>query len=235
MPDWRAPGPDQRVAVIGRTGGGKTAGAIWLLSLADFDRRPWVVIDYKRESWARGKDLSRVPWSKEISVTAPAPKKPGLYRMRPRPDEDEDVDKFLMRCWAAKDIGLYIDEGLMLDKYGDGLRACLTQGRSLGIPMIIICQRPVQTSVFVFTQADYFMIFRLIGGRDYEILRGYVGDNVEEEVNKLPPYNSLWYDVGKDHKYILTPVPRISSFRDSMAARLPRDFWADLPRPSRGG
>lgn len=232
MPDIRLPRPDQRVAVLGRTGGGKTAGALWLLSRSDFDSRPWVVVDFKRESWLRGSDLSRVPWTAELSVTARPPGKPGLYRMRPKPADAERVDEFFMRCWERKNIGLYVDEGLMLDKFGDGFRACLTQGRSLGIPMIVICQRPVQTSVFVFTQADYFMIFRLIGGRDYDILRGYVGDNVRQEVESLPPYHSVWYDVGRDTKYRLKPVPRIGMLRGDMARRLPPSFWGDLPRRS---
>lgn len=225
MPDFRLPRPDQRVAIIGHTGSGKTIGALWVLSMADFHKRPYVIIDFKAEKF-----FDQIPRLEQLKPTAQVPRRPGLYRMIPRPDEQDLVDQFLWRVWERGKCGLYVDEGLMLDKYGSGLQACLTQGRARGIPMIVICQRPVFTTPFVFTQADHFMVFKLIGLKDYDTLKGYVGENVKTEFDTLPQYHSLWYDVARDAKFRLAPVPQIDYLKESFDRRLPLGFWGDLPR-----
>jgi len=129
----RLPDSTKRTAVIGSTGSGKTRGGIWLLSSRDWDVRPWVIIDFKHDDF-----IARIPGLQEIRVTDAPPKRPGLYVVRPHPDDQAELDQFMYRCWDQENIGLFFDEGLMVGKNGRSrwMRALLTQGRSKHIPMI---------------------------------------------------------------------------------------------------
>jgi hypothetical protein len=48
--DWRFPNDNERVMCLGRTGSGKSQMIAFLMAHSSFDRRPWIVIDYKGES-----------------------------------------------------------------------------------------------------------------------------------------------------------------------------------------
>src|SRR5215469_2654678 len=131
------PGHDERLAVIGRTGSGKTHFAVWALSKANWPTRPWIIVDYKRDDL-----IGELPGVEEISLTPRRmPRHPGLYVVHPRPDSDDAVETFLMRIWERGHTGIYIDEGHILPERG-GLQAILTQGRSKKIPAIVLTQRP---------------------------------------------------------------------------------------------
>ena len=151
----KLPTPDKRTSVIGSTGSGKTQFAVWLLSSRDFHIRPWVIFDFKGDKLIA--DLGAI----ELSVHSNPPKNPGLYIVRPLPGDEVAVSAFLQKCWAQEYIGIYIDEGYMLPKLDRWFRACLTQGRSKLIEMIILSQRPVWMDKYVFTEANYFAVFKL--------------------------------------------------------------------------
>lgn len=206
---------DKRTSVLGSTGSGKTQFAVWLLSLRDFDKRPWVIFDFK------GDELIEAINPQEISIFDNPPKKPGLYVVRPIPEmHDEAVKNFLWKCWAKGRIGLYIDEGYMLGARNPALNACLTQGRSKHIEMIVLSQRPKWMSKFVFSEANYFAVFNLTLAEDRDYVRAYIG---ETNVTLLPRYHSLWYDVDKQEACQFGPVPDrktlIASFDERLKSR----------------
>jgi hypothetical protein len=60
--------------------------------------------------------------------------------------------------WAQENTGIYIDEGYMLGVRNPALNACLTQGRSKRIEMMILSQRPVWMSKFVFSESNYLRL-----------------------------------------------------------------------------
>jgi len=209
----RLPAADNRLAIVGSTGSGKTVAGIWHLSQQDWSNkkagRPWTIFDFKGD-----KLIARLP-AEEISITAPPPKKPGLYVVRPIPQRDDDyVTEYLWKVWAQEEAGIYIDEGYMLGNRNPALNACLTQGRSKRVQMIILSQRPAWMSRFVFSEADFFQIFRLNDRRDYETVQAMISVDIRK---RLAPYNSHWYDVGADTGVVFNPVPReselISTFR----------------------
>ncbi len=201
---------DKRTAIIGSTGSGKTQFAVWLFSTRDFNRRPWVIFDFKGDELIA--DIVDIGGT-EINVYGPAPKKPGVYVVRPIPERDDKaVIDFLWQIWANGNTGVYVDEGYMLGARNPALNACLTQGRSKHIEMIILSQRPVWMSKFVFSEANYFAIMNLTLEDDRKFVSGYVGGN---KINLLPRYHALWYDADGQTGAILKPVPN----RDELLAR----------------
>lgn len=235
----RLPNGAQRLSVMGRTGSGKSVFALWALSHASIASRPWLIIDYKYETEIAkiGRDRNlferassgrriKLPPSQlvdELKPGAGLPRRPGLYIMHPLPDVDDDaVQDTFWKIWERGNAGVFIDEAHMIpDK--PAFRALLTQGRSKRIPMIIVSQRPCELSRFVFTQADFFAVFKLKTYDDIKRAEDYLGQRIRD-VN-LPEYHCIYNDVAKDETTILQPVSHPSMILDRIEDRLPRRFW----------
>lgn len=210
----RLPTSDKRTCIIGSTGTGKTQAGVWHLSTKDFDRRPWVIIDYKRD------DLIARTGAIEIPVGSKPPNRAGLYVMRPTPViHDDIIEAFFWNCLTQEYIGIYIDEGFMVGTKdrNKGLTACLTQGRSKLIEIIILTQRPVLLNRFAFSESDFFQVFRLNDFRDRETVQSMISVSIKK---KLPPYYSFWYDVGNDLMTIFSPVPDSKTILESFKKRV---------------
>lgn len=194
-----APGPSDQTVIVGSNGSGKTVFGIAFLATRDWDRRPWVIIDYKRDGL-----IARLP-AEEIKPNDKPPKKPGLYVMRPRPDVDDlAVRLFIHRCWEKERIGLFFDEGYMIPRRTPEFRYLLTQGRSKKIERIILSQRPVDMDRYVFSEGTYFAIFRLTDKRDRDTVTTMVPVRIDDRLGKFQCY---FYSV-RDHELtVLAPVP----------------------------
>jgi DNA helicase HerA-like ATPase len=207
---------DKRTAVIGSTGSGKTQFAVWLLMSRDFDIRPWIIFDYK------GDELIDEIGPELISIHGPVPTRPGLYVVRPFPEmDDKAVVKFLWQIHARGEIGIYVDEGYMINPRNPAFNACLTQGRSKHIEMIVLSQRPMWLSRFVFSESNYYAIFNLTDLEDRKTVGRFIG---EKSSSLLPKYNCLWYDVDKQETCQFAPVPAreilITTFRERLKKRV---------------
>lgn len=208
--DFRLPGPTHRAWVGGRTGSGKTQYGDWLLSHANFDEQPWVIIDYKYDDL-----LNSVDRVKEIGISEKLPKHPGLYITHPLPSEEEEVEAWLWKVWARERIGLFVDEGYRMPASRRGaFNAILTQGRSKKIPAIVLSQRPSFLPKFVFTEADFFTVFHLSNPDDRKTVEGFTDPDMYSV--RLADYHSRWYDVAKDKFLIVKPVPSA----DEIASRI---------------
>ncbi len=249
----RLPTSQDRVMVIGATGEGKSVAALWLLSYADFDIMPWIIIDYKREALIADIERSgaiilyddrRMP----NKAFPEPPTDPGLYIVRPDPDQKEEVNNFLLQVWRNGNTGLFCDEAFMIPqkrpfKAYDSL---LTQGRSLNCPMIMLYQRPVDMSQYATSQAEYWAVFRIRKKDDVDKANQYIGTakgpNGELiDVNyRLPRYYWLWYDVSEDDCCVMRPVPPpqavLGVFRERLRPQQDEiegnDEQASLPRPT---
>lgn len=199
MANINLPNSQNRTAVIGSTGSGKTQFAVWLLSTRDFNLRPWFIFDFK------GDALIEQLGATEIDVTKRPPVKPGLYVVRPIPElHDYAVSQFLRYIWEMENAGIFIDEGYMIGNRNAWLNACLTQGRSKHIEMIILSQRPVWMSKYVFSEASFFAVFNLMLEDDRKHVRSYLGNT---QVSLLPKYHCLWYDADRQQSIVFKPVP----------------------------
>lgn len=206
---------DKRTTIIGSTGSGKTQLAVWLLSSRDFNVRPWIIFDFKGDSLIE--EIERLG-GKEISIYGPVPTKPGIYIVRPIPQKDDKaVENFLWGIWQQTNVGVYVDEGYMLGNRNPALNACLTQGRSKHIEMMILSQRPVWMSKFVFSEANYFAVMNLTLEDDRKYVSGYVNG---QKINLLKPYHSLWYCADDQTGSILKPVPDRDALLMRFDARL---------------
>jgi hypothetical protein len=227
---FRFPGGDSRTTVIGATGSGKTTCGVWLLAHQRLDKRPWIIVDFKREGIF---DAVGLPPIQAITLTSRPPRKAGLYLVSPRPDEDELLEAWLWRVWERENTGLFIDEAsLMPDK--DAFRAILQQGRSKCIPTISCTQRPVDVKRALFSEASYFCVYRMQDVRDYKTVQGFVPGDLSQS---RPPHHWLWYDVAQNVKLNMGPVPPPLAVADQLRDKLPMTFspfsWASPP-PGRG-
>lgn len=197
--DIRLPNDTQRLTVIGKTGSGKTQFASWILSERSFDKKPWIVFDFKRDAL-----LNDIPATHHIGVEEKPPKKPGLYLVHPNPGDEDHVEKLMWSIWERENTGVYIDEGYMIDYYSKPFQALLTQGRSKRIPIIMLTQRPVAVTRFAFSEADYISLFSLTDARDQKIVKQFMPMPIDEQ---LPPFHSYWWDNARNYKAVLQPVP----------------------------
>lgn len=211
--DFRHPTDTQRLTVIGKTGSGKTQGAAFHLAGRSFDKKPWIVFDFKRDGL-----LGDIPHTQEWDIGTPVPKKPGIYLTHPLPGQDDAVEAALWNIWARENIGVYIDELYMLNKNSHAFQAILTQGRSKRIPVIMLTQRPVAVSRFAFSEADYIQLYTLTDKRDYKTVKEFMPLPIEAQ---LPgPYFSWWWDNARNYKAVLKPVPQEDIILDVFHARL---------------
>lgn len=221
---FRLPDRTQRVSIMGRTGSGKTQFAAWMLSLAPFNRQPYVIIDYKFDEL-----LNDIPRIEELGVSSRIPKQPGLYIVHPLPSEESQVEDLLWRIWQHERTGVYIDEAHMLPNDG-AFQSLLTQGRSKRIPMIVLTQRPAWVNRFVFSEADFYTVFHLNDRRDRKKVEEFVPKSQDEP---LALYHATWYDVGQNALFLLKPVPKKDYILERFNDRMPRGWFAARPRPKR--
>lgn len=199
------PDDSKRLTILGKTGSGKTQAAVWHLANRSWKEKPWIVFDFKRD------ELIDQIGAKEVNITRPPPRTRGLYVVRPNLDQDEFVDAYLWQIWENEHTGVFIDEGYMIGNRSKPLRAILTQGRSKRVPLILLSQRPVWLDRFALSEADYFQVFAMTDARDRAIVNSFVPFDVSD---RLPDYNSYWYDVPRDFKARMAPVPSADEIID---------------------
>jgi len=217
---YRLPNDQQRHAIVGATGSGKTQYALWELSNRNFNRMPWVVYNFKSDE-----SIDSIPGSKHIEIEE-IPEKPGIYVAHPLPRDESKVEDHMWGIWERGHTGIYVDEGYMIGRNNEAFRALLTQGRSRHIPMLVLSQRPVWMDRFVFSESEYLQMFRL---QDPDDIKKHFGRyipqfprNVSRPVNlthRLPEYHSYYYDVGNDTIHVVKPVPDIRTINSIFARR----------------
>jgi hypothetical protein len=219
MPEFRLPGAENRLTVIGRTGTGKTVFGAWVLSKQHFDKRPWILLDFKNETlWDQVGD----PPIRDLKL-GKLPSKVGAYRVRINPGDDDKVNDYLWDIWKHENIGIFCDEASLVK--GDGFKAILRQGRSKRIPVIACTQRPVGCEREIFSEADYLAVFKLNDIRDYRTVEEVCSD--AEIRAQLPPYCCHWYDAKQSHVFTLKPTPDDTKIAADLKSRIPYgwSFW----------
>jgi hypothetical protein len=176
-----------------------------------------------------------------LQLSDRVPSEPGLYRMRPLPNEEEEINEYLFRVWGKGSTGLFIDEGYMVPdpRTHNGLKAVLTQGRALHIPVITLSQRPSGINRHCFSEADMFCSYHLNDKQDRERVAELVpedevwGDLKKQSLSRLPDFHSRWYDVGFNWSTVLAPCPSPEKILKRFKQRLePKRETIDNPGQS---
>lgn len=211
--EW--PKDGEHLLTVGQTGSGKTQAMAYVLAKAPFHLQPFVIIDYKGDPL-----LNSIERVREIRV-GEIPEYPGLYITHPIPElHDDAINDFFHRCCQRGNVGLMIDEALDLPSREAPFRRVLTQGRTLGIPVIAGSQRPYDLSTYLFTEARHIWKFKLMRPEDNKKIFGYMPENVTKSA--LPKFHSLWYNAGQDAAYRLLPVPQAEKIAEEISTRLPK-------------
>lgn len=227
--EFEFPGPTDRVAIVGATGEGKSTFAFYLFAVsADFDKKPWFLVDYKGEVII--KKLLAERDATLISLEKPPPKKPGIYVVKPDPEKPSEMASWLWKVYRAGNAGLFFDELSMVPEFkgaaggGGPLKSILTQGRSKNIPVYGLVQRPVDVNLHTFSEANFIGEFYLKKTADRDRVREYIpdGDPIFYDDKPLPRYWSRWWDDKRRKSYILRPAPPETQILDTIAARVYR-------------
>ena len=216
----RMPDDSQRLAIMGKTGSGKTQAAKWHLSERNFDQMPWIIYDFKQDQL-----VNSIPGLRELDLDT-LPVDPGVYIVHPLPSDQDAVEAHLWGVWDKGRIGVYVDEGYMMGRDNPGFNALLTQGRSKTIPMIICSQRPAWITRFLFSESDFYQVFYLNDRRDQKTVGEFIKPDLLED--RLPEFHSYYYDVGDDALTVLKPVPENSVLDETFRARLQPIVEEDL-------
>lgn len=223
---FRFPNDQQRLAIVGATGSGKTVAAMWQLSHRNFDQKPWMIYNFKHDEL-----IDAIEGAQHIDVGAPPPERPGIYVVHPHPAQQDAVDAQMWQIWERENIGVYVDEGFMIGKNSTGFRALLTQGRSKHIPMITLSQRPVWMDRFVFTEAEFLQVFRLQHRMDVKKMEEFIPNpnegkrpsaNKHPLEDRLPEYWSWYYDVSANQLNKMRPTPDADAILDTIDMKLRR-------------
>jgi DNA helicase HerA-like ATPase len=192
---------NERVLLAGKTGSGKT----WFAERLLIPVQRLIVIDPK---------ATLAPWS----LIEPGKRqwsqfdRGGAGRFRILPPVADDIDawyeELFEHLYEAGDLTVYIDEAYAVappgSKPGKWLSALYTRGRERGIGVWAATQRPAWIPLFLISEADWLIIFRLNLEADRRRLASIAGDEV---MGRVPnPHGFFLYNVeeGTPHYFRTT-------------------------------
>lgn len=206
------PGQSDRITFVGQTGSGKTHGALYTFSRFDLKNQRWILVNTKNE-----KLIDNIPRVHFIDYEIP--KKNGVYVLHPGIDDEKPLTKFLWDILKEENIGLFFDEGYMVEFIG-AVRpyiAIMTQGRSKNIPVMSLFQRPIGVTRFSFSEAQYLQVYDLFDYRDYEVTEFYMP---KVYGLPLPKYHSWYWDNQRKIMFQFKPVPSIDEIYSTINTKL---------------
>jgi hypothetical protein len=190
-------GPNDRGALIGKTGSGKTTLARFLV---EDPRKPWSV------SWNPKNSDAIKEWTNQTEVSSlralmDSDDQRLIYTPDPFHAEDEYTQtEFFTWIYERKNTRLYIDEATQI-KYGGTriprfLNAVLNRGRERGISTLTATQRPASIPMNVLSESEHFYIFKVLLPQDRARIEAVTGLTVEDQVS-LEDFEFFYFNVSR--------------------------------------
>ncbi len=185
---------NDRVLLAGKTGSGKTWFAHRLLAgvprLVVIDPKAtlidWGLTEPGADDWTR---LERGGTGR-FRILAPIVDDPLMW-----------YESLFQRLYDIGDLTVYIDEAYAVSSPGSRpgkyLAALYTRGRELGIGVWAATQRPTWIPLFLISEADWLIMFRLNLPDDRKRLAAIAGDRV---MGRIPDKHGLWLYNVEDEK-----------------------------------
>lgn len=211
----RLPNETEHVAIAGRTGSGKTWGALEMLSMRNIDNMAWIIIDHKQDD-----AIAKLPAEKISPKTIILPSK-GIHVMRADIGDKarDDIETFLEHCFKHGKIGIYVDEGHLLGS-SHAIRKILVAGRSKKVPLMWTSQRASWIDPFIWSQATFYRVFDLQSPLDTKRFN----ENFPIKWKKPQPFYSYYYDVAKGSVGLLSPAKDLMKTVGRLDAKLRREY-----------
>lgn len=191
---------NNRTALVGATGTGKTYMARYLLA-----RVPRLVaLDPKgtlKNQWGL------TEWNRS-SRRALARGEPLRVRATAEPGDNDFYESVLGDAYDAGNVIIYIDEVYGVapvgSRPGPMLSAVYTRGREFGIGVVAATQRPTWVPLFIFSEADNYIMFRLKLQNDRRRMAEFMGPDVLSDVRSPHGfwiYQNNWISENKPPRY----------------------------------
>jgi hypothetical protein len=209
---------DERWAIIGKTGSGKSIFSRWIDQQYYLAGWPILIIDPKK----RYVDVSQ----HETYATTPEDatiKQP--YRIENQLVEGARVQIYLPTFPAIKDPvlnGLFfqaLEHGGMVIHVEDmsqvatehvipmGMASCITDGRAAEIVMLLLAQQPVGIPTMILKQSENHVFFRMTSPDDRTKASKILGD--DRVYKQVIPKRYFWYmHEGDDRPTLMSPLTR---------------------------